>query len=67
MYLLFHLGHPDVMPTGDLAIRKGIAVHFGTIDRKNIVKANHKSLPSPNDMIRLTEHWRVSTYVLAWQ
>lgn len=66
MYLLFHLGHPDVMPVGDLGVRKGVAVHFGKTDPKNIVKANHKSLPTPDDMVRLTEHWRPYRSVGSW-
>jgi DNA-3-methyladenine glycosylase II len=29
MFLLFYLERPDVMPLGDLGVRKGIAKHFG--------------------------------------
>ncbi|KAG2173191.1 hypothetical protein INT43_004565, partial [Umbelopsis isabellina] len=66
MYLLFHLGHSDVMPTGDLGVRKGVAVHFGKIDPKKIVKANHKSLPTPDEMVQLTEHWKPYRSVGSW-
>jgi DNA-3-methyladenine glycosylase II len=60
MYLLFHLGHPDVLPLGDLGVRKGVAVHFGLISGKQaLAKGNNKHLPTPDDMLRLTEHWKV--------
>ncbi|RCI07223.1 hypothetical protein CU098_014011, partial [Rhizopus stolonifer] len=29
MFLMFYLRHPDVLPLGDLAVRKGVASHFG--------------------------------------
>lgn len=29
MFLLFYLERPDIMPLGDLGVRKGIAKHFG--------------------------------------
>ena len=29
MFLLFHLERPDVLPVGDLGVRKGLARHFG--------------------------------------
>jgi DNA-3-methyladenine glycosylase II len=29
MFLLFYLERPDVLPLGDLGVRKGIAKHFG--------------------------------------
>ncbi|CAO3672686.1 unnamed protein product [Umbelopsis ramanniana] len=67
MYLLFHLGHPDVLPLGDLGVRKGMAVHFGLMSGKQAIgKGNNKQLPSPDDMVRLTEHWKVSVFTLFW-
>jgi hypothetical protein len=67
MYLLFHLGHPDVLPLGDLGVRKGMAVHFGLMSGKQALgKGNNKQLPSPDDMIRLTEHWKVSVFIIHW-
>lgn len=64
MYLLFHLGHPDVLPLGDLGVRKGMAVHFGLMSGKQaLAKGNNKQLPSPDDMVRLTEHWKVSVFI----
>jgi DNA-3-methyladenine glycosylase II len=29
MFLMFHLGRPDVLPVGDLGIRKAVQVHYG--------------------------------------
>ncbi|KAI7857986.1 DNA glycosylase [Circinella umbellata] len=56
MYLMMDLGHPDILPTTDLGIRKGIAKHFGL---KN-------NLPPPDQMEQLTEHWRPYRSVGSW-
>ena len=47
MFLMFHLGRPDVLPVGDLGIRKAIQVHYGLQD-----------LPSPSQMEQIAEAWR---------
>jgi DNA-3-methyladenine glycosylase II len=47
MFLMFHLGRPDVLPVGDLGIRKAMQVHYGLED-----------LPSPAQMEQLAEAWR---------
>ena len=47
MFLMFHLGRPDVLPVGDLGIRKAIQVHYGLED-----------LPGPNEMEQVAEQWR---------
>jgi DNA-3-methyladenine glycosylase II len=46
MFLMFTLGRPDILPTGDLGIRKGFQKLFGL-----------KSLPSPRMMARLAKPW----------
>lgn len=46
MFLMFTLGRPDVLPTGDLGIQKGF---------KKIFKL--KSKPSPEKMAKLAERW----------
>ncbi|KAI8146872.1 DNA glycosylase [Fennellomyces sp. T-0311] len=56
MYLMMDLGHPDILATTDLGIRKGIAKHFGL---KN-------NLPLPDEMERLTEKWRPYRSVGCW-
>jgi DNA-3-methyladenine glycosylase II len=47
MFLMFHLGRPDVLPVGDLGIRKAMQIHYGLED-----------LPSPSEMERIAEPWR---------
>jgi DNA-3-methyladenine glycosylase II len=47
MFLMFHLGRPDVLPVGDLGIRKAIQIHYGL-----------KDLPKPAEMERIAEAWR---------
>jgi DNA-3-methyladenine glycosylase II len=47
MFLMFHLGRPDVLPVGDLGIRKAIQVQYGLED-----------LPSPSQMEQIAETWR---------
>lgn len=46
MFLMFTLGRPDILPTGDLGIQKGFKKLFGL-----------KSLPSPQTMQRLAKRW----------
>jgi DNA-3-methyladenine glycosylase II len=47
MFLMFHLGRPDVLPVGDLGIRKAIQIHYGL-----------KELPKAAEMEQLAEAWR---------
>lgn len=47
MFSMFSLGRPDILPVGDLGIRKGFAVHFGL-----------KELPDATEMEKLAEPWR---------
>jgi DNA-3-methyladenine glycosylase II len=55
MHLLFHLGRGDVLPVGDLGVRKGIMRHFCL-----------RQLPSPAEMVRLTAPWRPHRSLGAW-
>lgn len=47
MFAMFHLGHPDILPTGDLGVRRGMQVLY-----------NLKDLPDPAAMERVAERWR---------
>jgi DNA-3-methyladenine glycosylase II len=47
MFLMFHLGRPDVLPVGDLGIRKAMQVHYGL-----------EELPKPPAMEQIAEAWR---------
>ena len=47
MFLIFHLGRPDVLSTGDLGIRRAAQIAYGLDD-----------LPGPTDLERIAEPWR---------
>lgn len=55
MLLIFRLGRPDVLPTGDFAIRKA----FGRAYRKRV-------MPTPEQLERHGERWRPFRTVAAW-
>jgi DNA-3-methyladenine glycosylase II len=47
MFLIFHLGRPDVVSAGDLGIRRAIQIAYGMED-----------LPGPDEMERISDQWR---------
>lgn len=47
MFLMFHLGREDVMPTGDLGIRRAVMIEYGLDE-----------LPGHDQLIELSEAWR---------
>ena len=47
MFLMFHLGREDVMPTGDLGIRRAVMIEYGLDE-----------LPGHDELIELSEAWR---------
>jgi DNA-3-methyladenine glycosylase II len=47
MFLMFHLGRPDILPVGDLGIRKAVQIHYGL-----------KELPKAAEMEQIAEAWR---------
>jgi DNA-3-methyladenine glycosylase II len=47
MFLMFHLERPDVMPVGDLGIRRAIQLAYGL-----------DALPVAPEMLELSEPWR---------
>jgi DNA-3-methyladenine glycosylase II len=47
MFLMFHLGREDVMPTGDLGINRAIMIEYGL-----------KQLPKPAEVLEIAEPWR---------
>lgn len=55
MLLIFKLGRPDVLPVGDLGVRKGFALTF----RK-------RTLPAPAALVRRGERWRPYRSVASW-
>jgi DNA-3-methyladenine glycosylase II len=47
MFLMFHLGRPDVLSGGDLGIRKAIQVEYGL-----------EEMPPPQRVVEIGEPWR---------
>ena len=55
MYLIFNLGRPDVMPSTDLAIQKGV---------QNIYRM--RQLPAPDKVDKKTRHLKPYRSVASW-
>jgi 3-methyladenine DNA glycosylase/8-oxoguanine DNA glycosylase len=55
MLLIFQLGRPDVLPVGDLGVRKGFARLAG-----------REELPSPSELASEAEAWRPYRTVGSW-
>jgi DNA-3-methyladenine glycosylase II len=47
MFLIFHLGRPDVLPVGDLGIRRAVQTEYGLDE-----------LPDAGELERIAEPWR---------
>ena len=47
MFSMFHLGHPNVLPVGDLGVRKGMQALYSL-----------KELPSPSEMEFIAHKWK---------
>jgi DNA-3-methyladenine glycosylase II len=47
MFLIFHLGRPDVLPVGDLGIRRAVERQYGLDE-----------LPDADELERIAEPWR---------
>lgn len=55
MLLMFRLGRPDVLPVGDLGIRKGFALTYGL-----------EELPGAAELTDHAERWRPFRTVASW-
>ena len=55
MYLIFHLGRPDVLPVGDLGIRRAAMLAYGL-----------RKLPQPERLVKLARPWRPWRSVASW-
>lgn len=55
MFSIFFAGRPDVLPTGDLGVRKGVQILYSL-----------KELPKPAQMESVTESWRPFRSVGSW-
>jgi DNA-3-methyladenine glycosylase II len=47
MFLMFHLRRPDVLPVGDLGIRRAVKIDYGLPE-----------LPTPAELTEIAEPWR---------
>jgi DNA-3-methyladenine glycosylase II len=47
VFLMFHLGRPDVLPVGDLGIRRAVQRAYGLDE-----------LPAPDELERIADPWR---------
>ncbi len=47
MFLMFHLERPDVLPTGDLGIRRAVQSEYGLVE-----------LPDADELTQIAEPWR---------
>jgi DNA-3-methyladenine glycosylase II len=47
MFLMFHLGRPDILPVGDQGIRRAVQVEYGL-----------RKLPDPKRLEKLARPWR---------
>lgn len=55
MFLIFHLGRPDVLPVGDLGLRRAAKLAYGL-----------RKLPEPPRLQRLARPWRPWRSVATW-
>lgn len=55
MFMIFTLHRPDVLPVGDLVVRRGVEKLYGL-----------KGLPSPEKMEGLCEKWKPYRSVGSW-
>ena len=64
MMLMFRLGRPDVLPTGDYGIRKGFALTFQGL--KPTDKVTPGDLPTPAEMEKRAKRWQPWRSVASW-
>jgi len=55
MFLLFTLQRPDILPTGDLGIRRGFKIIYKL-----------RTMPSPKKMEELARPWRKHASIASW-
>jgi 3-methyladenine DNA glycosylase/8-oxoguanine DNA glycosylase len=55
MFLMFHLGRPDVLPVNDVGINRAMMKQYGL-----------DALPKPPDVLRIGEAWRPWATVACW-
>jgi DNA-3-methyladenine glycosylase II len=66
MVSMFVLGAPDVLPCGDLGVRKGLARLKGEAQSSSSSSSSSSSLPDAAAAERMTASWRPYRTVGAW-
>ncbi|MPZ49303.1 MAG: DNA-3-methyladenine glycosylase 2 family protein [Dehalococcoidia bacterium] len=62
MFLMFHLGRPDVLPVGDLGVRNGMRVAYGLAEMPTPAKAKEIGAPwAPFRSVGSWYMWRVTS------
>ncbi len=64
MMLIFRLGRPDILPTGDYGVRRGFALTF--LGLKPGVRVTTTDLPSPAQMQERATRWKPWRSVASW-
>ena len=64
MLLIFRLGRPDVLPTGDYGVRKGFGLTMGTLRAGNPIAPG--DLPKAAEIERRATRWRGWRSVASW-
>lgn len=61
MFLMFHLGRPDVMPVGDLGVRNGMRIAYGLEETPTPAKASEIGAPwAPYRSVGSWYMWRAA-------
>ena len=55
MHLMFHLGRPDILPIGDLGVRKGMQLAYGLSE-----------MPTPKQALEIGAKWAPYRSVASW-
>jgi DNA-3-methyladenine glycosylase II len=55
MFLIFSLGHPDVLPVGDLGVQHAVRVAYGL-----------RRMPAEKKLLKIGEPWRPFRSVATW-
>ncbi|CEP11925.1 hypothetical protein [Parasitella parasitica] len=62
MFLMLNLKHSDILPLGDLGVRRGVAQHFNL----TVPSDTKKVFPLPHHMVKMTDIWRPYRSVGSW-
>lgn len=66
MFLMHDLHHSDILPLGDLAVRKGVAQHFG-LKLSNDKNSKNKIPPELAESSEIWRPYRTLGSVLMWR